>query len=150
MFYEHLRRSNYFCGHHILTDGVFVTRLSGMWGSQCDRLCGLWQTAVLWANCSFICGNMATWIEQPDSTHTHTHTHNAPSFKQAEVPSPLQHVYWLNTSRATDWSSTHTDGQTFLHYSHFKWCHVCLYKPLHPNCPPEVLTAETVNLHKFW
>jgi len=48
MFYENVRRSDYFCGHRILTEGVFVNQLSSKAGISVGRM--VWFTT----NCFFM------------------------------------------------------------------------------------------------
>jgi hypothetical protein len=46
MFLRKFADKTFSCGHSILTEGVFVTELSGDGGSEFDGLCGWRQTAV--------------------------------------------------------------------------------------------------------
>jgi hypothetical protein len=46
--YENIMRSNYFCGHHILTEGVFVTQLS------CNTGISVWRIVWVTTNCCFV------------------------------------------------------------------------------------------------
>ena len=45
VFLQKYKDNKYFCGHSILTEGVFVTQMS-----QFDELGGLQQVAVSWAS----------------------------------------------------------------------------------------------------
>jgi hypothetical protein len=53
-------------------------------------------TGYIWEGRSRICPTASAAADDDNynlTTRQHTHKHNVPSFKQAEVPSPVQHAY---------------------------------------------------------